>query len=265
VHRLTALYRWILIVIVGALVLVPIRMAFADVHCDKTVTCDPYRGVCTTQVKCYWVDGNSGQPVGNDGAPASGCPTVFVFVIWGTGSLCWPFGAAAGGPPTPPSPAVLAQAAAASLDLPKPSGHRSPDETNLFRGYGFTWVQLWTFWWTDPGTWRTVTATASVGGVSATVTATPVSLSYDPGDGSPAVSCVGPGRPWTDSDRYDPPSAGACGYQYRQVTDGPITATQTLTWHVTWTGSGGSGGVLPDMSTSTSGQIQVLQIQVVNR
>jgi hypothetical protein len=160
---------------------------------------------------------------------------------------------------------VLAQEALASIYLPKPSGHRSPDETNLFQGYAFSWVNLWTFYWTDPGTWRTLSATASAGGVSATVTAKPVSLSYDPGDGSPSVSCPGPGRAWAASDGYNPPSAGACGYQYRHVSHGPITATQTLTWKITWIGTANSAGELPEMATSTSGQLNVLQIQVVNR
>jgi hypothetical protein len=49
------------------------------------------------------------------------------------------------------------------------------------------------------------------------------------------------------------------------VTPSPITSTQTIVWKITWIGTGGTGGEIPSLSTSTSGRLQVLQIQVVNR
>jgi hypothetical protein len=163
----------------------------------------------------------------------------------------------------PPSPADLALRALAGFRLPSPSGHRSPSETLDFNGYPFTYVNLWLFFWTDPGSWKSLSATARAGGNWATVTAKPVSLSYDPGDGSPLVACDGPGRPWTDADGNSAPSDGACGYQYQHVTSQPVTSTQTITWQLSWVGSGGTGGTFPDRSTSTSGQLQVMQIQTV--
>jgi hypothetical protein len=163
----------------------------------------------------------------------------------------------------PPSPATLAQRAAASFLLPKPSGHRSPSEALLYKGYPFTYVNLWLFYWSDPGTWKTLTATARAGGNWATVTARPVLLTFTPGDGSASVSCPGPGRPWTDADGNARPTRGACGYQYKRVTRGPVTSTQTITWRLTWRGSGSSSGTLTQQTTSTSGQLQVLQIQTV--
>jgi len=173
----------------------------------------------------------------------------------------------AGGVPI--DPATLARQAAASFLLPHPSGHRSPPETNRDRGYSYTWVNLWTFYWSDPATWKTLTATARAGGVFATVTATPVSLTFDPGDGTGAVSCAGPGRPWLESDGDNAPSQGACGYQYRHVSGPgflhPFTSTQTITWRLTWTGSGNTSGTLTQRTTSTSAQLNVEQIQTVNR
>lgn len=209
-----------------------------------------------------------------DPLPTSG-PVLVEYQQYG-GGIYWatcPFGGGlqSGGyvwlpqPPAglPPSPAQLAQRAAASFKFPKPSGHRSPSESLKYRGYPFSYVNLWLYTWTDPGTWKTMTATASAGGNSATVTAKPTSLTYAPGDGSAGVSCGGPGRPWVDSDGNNAPSGGACGYRYQQVTSAPITSTQTITWKITWTGSGGTSGTLPDQSTSTSGQLQVMQIQTV--
>ena len=170
----------------------------------------------------------------------------------------------AGVPYTPPNPAVLAQQALATIGFPHPSGHRSPSETLLWQGFAFTYGNLPTFYWTDPGTWVTLSATASDRGVAATVTATPVSLTYSAGDGGRAV-CPGPGRPWEISDGNGPPTNGACAYEYARVTPAPITATETLTWRVTWVGTGVAAGQLDAVSTSTSGQLRVLQVQTVNR
>jgi hypothetical protein len=167
------------------------------------------------------------------------------------------------------TPATLAEQAFNSIVFPHPSGHRSPAEVQDYNGYPFTYVGLWTYYWTDPATWKPLTATASAAGLSATVTAVPVSLSFEPGNGSEGQSCAGPGRPWVESDGNSAPSEGACGYQYSKVTgpgyDHPITSTQTIVWKITWTGTGNTGGEIPGLSTSTSGQLNVLQIRTVNR
>jgi hypothetical protein len=165
--------------------------------------------------------------------------------------------------------ATLAQQAYDSITFPHPSGHRSPSEGQDYNGFPFTYVGLWTYYWTDPTTWRPLTATASAAGLTATVTAEPVFLSFDPGDGAAGLSCAGPGRPWAESDGNNAPSGGACGYRYSKVTgpgyDHPITSTQTILWKITWTGTGNTGGEIPALSTSTSGQLNVLQIKTVNR
>lgn len=163
------------------------------------------------------------------------------------------------------TPASLAEQAVRTIVFPEPSGDRSPSRNHLYEGFPFTYVNLWTFFWTSPNTWRTLTATASAAGLSATVTAKPVELDFDPGNGAPAVSCSGPGRPWVPSDGNGAPSDGACAYRYSKVSSGPITSSQTIVWKITWKGTGGSSGEIPSMSTSTSGQLQVLQIQVVTR
>jgi hypothetical protein len=176
---------------------------------------------------------------------------------------------AADGCPVIVTAASLAEQAYKRIVFPHPSGHRSPSEAQGYNGYPFTYVGLWTYYWTDPATWRPLTATASAAGLSATVTAVPVSLSFDPGDGSGSQSCAGPGRPWVKSDGNDAPSDGACGYRYSKVTGPgyghPITSTQTINWKITWTGTGNSGGEIPGLPTSTSGQLNVLQIKTVNR
>ena len=171
---------------------------------------------------------------------------------------------AADGCPTLVTPASLAQQAFATIHFPRPSGDRQPRPDRLWHGTPFTYTNVWTWYWTDPSSWKTLSATASAAGLSATVTATPVELDFDPGDGSPAVSCSGPGVPWTDAYGFAAPSTeGGCGYKYRKVTSSPITTTQTIVWAITWQGTGNTSGQIPSLSTSTSGQIQVLQIETV--
>jgi hypothetical protein len=173
------------------------------------------------------------------------------------------------GCPAVVTPATLAEQAFGTIVFPHPSGHRSPSEGQDYNGYPVTYVGLWTFYWTDPATWKPLTATATAAGLTATVTAEPVSLSFDPGDGSPGLSCSGPGRPWVESDGNNAPSDGACGYRYSKVSgpgyEHPITSTQTILWKITWTGTGNAAGEIPALSTSTSGQLNVLQIKTVNR
>jgi len=163
------------------------------------------------------------------------------------------------------TPASLAQRAYRSIRFPRPSGGRTPSTSLSYQGLPFTYVNLWTFFFTTPGTWRTLSATASAAGMSATVTARPVRLLFDPGDGSSPVSCPGPGRAWSAADGNGPPTDGACAYRYARVTPEPITSTQSIVWQITWVGTGNSGGQIPSLSTSTSGQLRVLQVQVVNR
>lgn len=162
------------------------------------------------------------------------------------------------------TPAVLAQEASGLLRLPAPTIERSPDATNSDHGVPYTWVNLWTWFWTSPATFTPKTRTVTAGVVSATATATPTALIFDPGTGDAPVTCPGPGRPWrsADGDRF--PTGGGCGYRYRQVSTS-VTATVSIRWTVTWTGSNGESGQLPSLITAASATFAVQQVQVVNR
>ena len=172
-------------------------------------------------------------------------------------------------PPPPPDPAVLAQQARGVLDLPEPTITRSPDAKNsdpALGGAPYTWVNLWTWVWTEPQTWAPVTVTVAAGGVSVTATGTPVALVFEPGDGGDPVTCAGPGRPWTERDRNDPPRGGGCGHMYQHVTpDGPLTSRVAIRWQVDWTSNTGAGGTLPELVTAADSSFYVQQIQVVIR
>lgn len=209
---------------------------------------NPYAAGCAgySQVTCFLLSPPGGCPVAP--APAGGTPAA----------------------PVLPTPGQLAQQAYGELRLPSPTINRSPTERSSdpqFGGQPYTWVQLWTWFWTSPDTWRKLSKTVSAGPVSATVTANPNMLMFDPGNGGSAVSCAGPGRPWTEADGNDAPSGGGCGYRYMRVTEGstPLTSTVTIQWSVSWVGNDGESGTLPVLRTDATSQFIVEQIQTVNR
>lgn len=176
-------------------------------------------------------------------------------------------GVAAPAPPPPPDPAVLAQQAYGELSLPVPNAFRSPSETNsdpAHGGFPFTIVGLRTWFWV--GDWQALQRTVELQGVSVTLTATPVEVRFDPGNGDGAASCAGPGRPWTPADGNAEPTGGGCAYTYTRVSpDGPLTATTSVEWAVDWTSNTGAGGTFPTGVSEVSDELLVEQIQVVVR
>jgi hypothetical protein len=124
-------------------------------------------------------------------------------------------------------------------------------------------VGLPEWFWVPASGWHPRSVTVSAGPVWATVTATPVGLTFQPGAGMSAVTCQGPGTP------YDPsqPSGSQhtdCAYTYVQPSAGlpgnVYKASVTITWRVDWAGSGGAGGVLtPALSVPVALAIPVGQ------
>jgi hypothetical protein len=93
--------------------------------------------------------------------------------------------------------------------------------------------------WIAPATWGERSATASVPGLSATATATPVSVTWTLGDGHQVV-CNGPGTPYRPG---DPPGAASpdCGYTYRSSSAGQpderYRVSATTRWRITCAGA----------------------------
>jgi hypothetical protein len=153
-------------------------------------------------------------------------------------------------PTTPPaSPVVLAQAARADLPIDMPQPHTSPTET------GFQLVAIPTWFWFEPADWHAVSATASAGGVTATVTARPVSATWDAGDGTDPITCHGPGS------RYTPDLAPTCAHTY--TDDGVDTVHVTVTWAATWTSNTGARGSQADITLATTLPLTIKSAQAV--
>lgn len=171
-----------------------------------------------------------------------------------------PPGAAAG----PPDPEVLAQQAFQQLRLPLPVPQHSPD-LRLQDGQAATVVGEFTWFWTDPSAWRTQRQRVEAGPVWAEVTATPVQLAMEPGDGTAPIYCAGPGTPYDRS--YGLHSASPdCDVVYQRPSTGPVAAHWSITWEVTWhgwTGTSPTGGDLPPMTSRAQTQLVIAEAQAL--
>lgn len=147
-------------------------------------------------------------------------------------------------------PAIdVAQLALDSVDFTIPTPHTSPPGRQI--------TGLTTWFWLDPGQWQPTTAHAEIPGLWASVTVTPTTARWTPGDGAAAVTCEGPGRPHPGTDG----ARTGCGHTY--TNHGDYTLTIDVTYTVTWTSSTGAGGTLDPVTLTTSTPIHVEQRQAV--
>ncbi len=227
--------------------------------------------------------GGSG-PVGGNGNPfipgnypvnpqfPLGCPPDINNAAWV--AFCNQPAAPAGGgpaaPPPPPPSIALATAAYGQLVMPAPAPSRYPSGILKEDGHAYTLVNSNTWFWTTPATWQPVSRTVSAGAVWGKATATPVSLSFTPGDGSRAVTCPGPGTPFvaTVDTWVSPVNPEGCSYRYTKNSlgvggDDQVAATYTITWRVDWTGSDGTGGTFNNLRTQAVSRFAVAELQTV--
>ena len=124
-------------------------------------------------------------------------------------------------------------------------------------------VGLPEWFWVPASQWHARSLTVTAGPVWARVTAAPVRLTFQPGSGLSPLTCAGPG---TAYDRHKPAARQHtnCSYTYLQPSAGlpgnAYRVSVTVTWRVTWTGSGGAGGVLdPGLAVTVGFPIGVAQ------
>ena len=151
--------------------------------------------------------------------------------------------------------------------LPTPIPRIGPADEDE-NGYAYVQPNA-TYFWVDqgPGQWAVVSGSTSAGGISVTVSAAPVRLVVDPGDGSEPVICNGTPPAVTRANyREDIPG---CSHTYlnssAMAPNGqtfPVTAT--VVWHATWSASTGEGGDLGYVSTTSAVRdLPVAEIQAV--
>ncbi|WP_338596905.1 hypothetical protein [Saccharopolyspora sp. SCSIO 74807] len=171
-------------------------------------------------------------------------------------------------PAVAPSPDVLAGQAAGQLRLPLPTPRHSPD-LRLPDGRAATVVGEHTWFWTEPGAWRPVSRRTQAGPVWVEVTATPRTLSLDPGTGQPASSCTGPGTPYNRSFGLHAASPD-CDVVFAHSSAGrpgeQVPARWAITWQVSWRGFDGTapvGGTLAPMTSRAEAELAVAEAQAL--
>ncbi|MEV0238962.1 hypothetical protein AB0I06_03335 [Streptomyces sp. NPDC050674] len=164
------------------------------------------------------------------------------------------------------TPEILAELAYAEVRVPGTKVTLAPAAQ--------TKVNLPTWAWLDAADFKPVSVTASVPaiGIQATATAEPVSLRIEPGT-KDAVTYPASGVCAIDDGRIGEPYAKGkadrtppCGVRYlRSSGNGTYPLQATVTWKIQWTGTGGTGGDLPDGTFGATQNVTVQEIQAVNR
>src|SRR5262249_1522388 len=139
-------------------------------------------------------------------------------------------------------PQALARKALASIGIAPPVIRTSPSWGRQL------YVQLPTWLWLDHSWWRSYTATAKSGQTWSGASATPVSVTWQTGDGG-RVTCNGPGTAWRPGVAE---SASGCIHTYRASSAGSragrFTLEATVQFEITWTSNASGGGTLPGIS-----------------
>lgn len=143
------------------------------------------------------------------------------------------------------------------LDLPTPRPGLNPPGDQL--------VGLRTWLWLDEP-WRPSSATAAVGAVTSTVTATPVRATWSMGDGTSVV--CGPGAAY-DRDRDPAVQTSDCTHVYSKAStgllDGTYAVTVTVDYDIGWVATTGAGGSLETLTTQITVPVVVRHAQAVIR
>jgi hypothetical protein len=163
-------------------------------------------------------------------------------------------------PPAGPTPEQLAAEALAKIHLLGAQIGIAPKPT----GRGAVGLPMWLWTAVTPNTWGPISASASGGGITVTVTAKAQQIVWNMGDGH-SVTCANPGTPYSAS--YGNAQSPTCPYRYAQPSrdraNGRYPITAVTSWRVEWAGGGQSGVLTPTSQSQTS--VQIDEIQVVNR
>lgn len=154
-----------------------------------------------------------------------------------------------------PAAATLAEQAYRFLPLPAPQVGFNPP--------GRAVVGVPTLLWAEPSSWGARTMQVGVTGLSVTVTAVPVSLTWRFGPRLRPLVCPGPGIAY-DPSRPQAGSGGRCAYTFRRrPPGGPLPASATTEWHVRWQASDGTSGTLPPLRRTSRFDLPVAEVETV--
>lgn len=157
------------------------------------------------------------------------------------------------GAPNAVDPAEVAAGVLRRMTVPVPEVTLSPAGEQIVNLPSWLWV----------ANWEPLTGTASVGGVTVTVTARPSSARWTFGDDT-SLSCA-PGVPWSpEADR-----SRACTHTWTRSSASQPAERYRLGVSVTWAASysvtgGAGGGALPSITRTATVPVRVAEVQAVN-
>ncbi|WP_419945540.1 hypothetical protein [Candidatus Poriferisodalis sp.] len=143
------------------------------------------------------------------------------------------------------------------LSLPPPVPFFAPPARRVR-----TLVGVDTWFWVTAASWRPIVRIIPVGKVVVMLVATPVTLQLVPGDGTPLVSCPGPGVPW-----LWPGTRSLCSHTFQRTSMsrpfGRFSATVQTVWTIRWTSNTGASGVAGPVVVPTPVSLRVAEAQAV--
>ncbi len=156
---------------------------------------------------------------------------------------------------------ALREQAKAQITVPQPVVASNPPFDQPGR---FGVVRVPTWFWIEPGGWAPLTGSASLAGITVTVTATPQQARWRPGDGTADVVCAGPGTPWRPG---LPDSATTCSHTFTSSSADRAGAAYhvqvTTTWEFTWAIDGADQGAFGTATPTVGFSYQVGEIQAI--
>ena len=160
-------------------------------------------------------------------------------------------------PRVPVDGATLARAAWNAIKLPTPTVETNPKVGDR----GATLVGMDTWVWATGNTPKTVTATATAGPTTATVTASSAGLQLSAPDAK--ASCQGFGVAWHSG---MPEGSSPCTISFNRSSahlGGTTPLTVSVAYSVTYTGSDGANGTLPGLTTTSTIDLPVAEVQTL--
>jgi hypothetical protein len=149
-----------------------------------------------------------------------------------------------------------AELALERLELPDPGVRLNPPGDLLVGLPSWLWVDL---------PWTPSAASASVSGVTSTVTATPVRVDWETGDGA-TVTCAGPGAGY-DLGRGPETQSSDCVHTYVWPSSarpgGTYDVSATITYSVSWAATDGAGDELGTVTRTSTVPVRVVEVQAV--
>ena len=161
--------------------------------------------------------------------------------------------------PPQPDAELLVTSAESQLTLDVPDVATSPPRG----GTQLVAIPIW-FWIENS---QPTATTATIPGLSATLTATPATthIAITGGTGPATadnitINCPDGGTPWVE-DRYDPWAHSNCSHPFDW--NDTYTINATVDWNLTWTATNGQAGTLPTTTRTTTFTLTIHQAQAV--